>query len=75
MPSWGELLNELQPHKNENGKDVQGLTVDELREKYLKLLSQQTGRNVIAYLRTILGGLNREKHRILISMTVISLVL
>lgn len=43
MPSWGELLNELQPHKNENGKDVQGLTVDELREKYLKLLSQQTG--------------------------------
>ena len=49
MPSWGELLNELQPHKNENGEDVQGLTVDELREKYLKLLSQQTGRNVIAY--------------------------
>ena len=45
MPSWGELLNELQPHKNENGEDVQGLTVDELREKYLKLLSQQTGRN------------------------------
>ena len=49
MPSWGELLNELQPHKNENGEDVQGLTVDELREKYLKQLSQQTGRNVIAY--------------------------
>ena len=22
MPSWGELLNELQPHKNENGEDV-----------------------------------------------------
>lgn len=49
MPSWGDLLNELQPHKNENGEDIQGLTVDELREKYLKLLSQQTGRNVIAY--------------------------
>lgn len=35
MPSWGELLNELQPHKNENGEDVQGLTVDELRESIL----------------------------------------
>mgnify|MGYP000279032485 CR=1 FL=1 len=73
MPSWGELLNELQPHKNENGEDVQGLTVDELREKYLKLLSQQTGRNVIAYYS---GWLKPgKKHRILISMTVISLVL
>ena len=42
MPSWGELLNELQPHKNENGEDVQGLTVDELREKYLKFLTPPT---------------------------------
>ena len=25
MPSWEELLNELQPHKNESGEDVQGL--------------------------------------------------
>lgn len=49
MPSWGELLDELQPHKNENGEETPGLTVDELREKYIKLLSQQTGRNVIAY--------------------------
>lgn len=49
MPSWGELLDELQPHKNENGEETPGLTVDELRKKYIKLLSQQTGRNVIAY--------------------------
>ena len=35
MPSWGELLNELQPHKDKNGKEVPGLTVDELRGKYL----------------------------------------
>lgn len=49
MPSWGELLNELQPHKNECEEVVPGLTVDELRGKYLKLLSQKTGRNVIAY--------------------------
>lgn len=49
MPSWGELLNELQPHKNENGEDVQGLSVDELRSKYLDLLYRLTGRNVIAY--------------------------
>ena len=49
MPSWGELLNELQPHKNDNGEDVRALTVDELRLKYIELLSQKTGRNVIAY--------------------------
>ena len=35
MPSWGELLKELQLHKNENGEDIPGLTVDELRKKYL----------------------------------------
>ena len=49
MPSWGELLNELQPRKNENGEEIQGLTFDELRAKYILLLSQLTGRNVIAY--------------------------
>lgn len=49
MPSWGELLNELQPHKDKNGKEVPGLTVDELRGKYLGKLYEQTGRNVIAY--------------------------
>lgn len=49
MPSFGELLGELQPHKDKNGKEVTGLTVDELREKYLRELSEQTGRNVIAY--------------------------
>lgn len=71
MPSWGELLEELQLHKNENGEDIPGLTVDELREKYLDLLSKQTGRNVIAYYS---GWLKPGKRKILILMTAISLV-
>lgn len=49
MPSWGKLLNELQPTKDASGNDVPGLTLDGLREKYLKKLSSKTGRNVIAY--------------------------
>lgn len=49
MPSWGDLLNELQPHQNENGEDVQGLTIDDLRNKYISQLSTITGRNTIAY--------------------------
>lgn len=49
MPTWGELLYELQPRKNTEGIDVPGLTLDQLRAKYLKMLSDKTGRNVIAY--------------------------
>lgn len=49
MPTWGELLTELQPKKNEDGFDVPGLTFDELRHKYIDRLSKKTGRNVIAY--------------------------
>lgn len=49
MPSWGKLLDELQPTKDASGNDVPGLTLDELREKYLEKLSVKTGRNVIAY--------------------------
>ena len=39
MPSWGNLLNELQPTKDASGNDVPGLSLDGLREKYLKKLS------------------------------------
>ena len=49
MPAWGELLKELQPHTTADGIDVQGLTFDELRTKYISELSKKTGRNVIAY--------------------------
>jgi len=38
MPSWNDVLSELQ-----------NLTIDELRRKYLKALYQKTQRNVIAY--------------------------
>lgn len=40
MPSWGELLNEL----NSTGNNY-----DIIRRKYLKTLYEYTGRNVIAY--------------------------
>ena len=49
MPSWGELLVELQPHVDANGENVAALSFDDLRTKYLRLLSKKTGRNVIAY--------------------------
>ena len=49
MPSFGELLSELQPRVDVTGEIIPGLTLDELRTKYIKLLSEKTGRNVIAY--------------------------
>lgn len=49
MPTWGELLFELQPKKDSEGNNIPGLTLDELRAKYLKMLSDKTGRNIIAY--------------------------
>ena len=49
MPSWGELLSELQPRTDTNGNSVPGLTFDELRTKYILAYSNMTGRNVIAY--------------------------
>lgn len=49
MPAWGELLRELQPHTNAEGEEVPGLSLDDLRTKYIYELSKKTGRNVIAY--------------------------
>ena len=49
MPSWGELLSELQDHIDANGQSVPGLSLDELRNKYLLALSGYTNRNTIAY--------------------------
>lgn len=49
MPSWGELLIELQPHKDAMGKEIPALSFDDLRCKYIRLLSEKTGRNVISY--------------------------
>ena len=49
MPSWGYLLQELQPHTDQNGNEVPAMSLDELREKYLSSLYRLTGRNVIAY--------------------------
>lgn len=47
MPSWSDLLNELSENNDGTGKT--GLTLDGLREKYLKKLTSFTNRNVIAY--------------------------
>lgn len=56
MPSWGELLNELQDQELENGVKKKALSLDELRSKYLDKLSKLTGRNVIAYYSAWLQG-------------------
>ena len=48
MPSWGDLLLELQPHIVD-GTTIPGLSLDELRLKYLAALHDKTQRNVIAY--------------------------
>ena len=56
MPSWGELLNELQDQTLENGAIKKALSLDELRIKYLDNLSKITGRNVIAYYSAWLKG-------------------
>ena len=42
MPSWGEVLKEIEETKVHNPLDI-------VRRKYLKIMSQYTGRNVIAY--------------------------
>ena len=49
MPSWGELLLELQDHTDINGQLVHALSFDELRNKYVLALANYTNRNVIAY--------------------------
>lgn len=49
MPVWGELINELQTKQDASGNTITGLTIDELRHKYLDKLFNATGRNVIAY--------------------------
>ena len=48
MPNWGDVLEEVQKHKLKHSKEAQS-AVDIIRRKYLKLLHQHTGRNVIAY--------------------------
>ena len=40
MPSWGEVLNELRNVDN---------PLDAMRHKYLKIMHEYTGRNIIAY--------------------------
>ena len=49
MPSWEELMDELQPRMDESGNVVPGLSPDALRRKYTGLLAEYTGRNVITY--------------------------
>lgn len=49
MPSWGELLAELQDRQSPEGDFIKALSLDELRYKYLANMYACTGRNVIAY--------------------------
>ena len=56
MASWGDLLCELHEHKDVSGNILPALTYDQLREKYLSLLHQKTGRAIIAYYSGWLAG-------------------
>lgn len=50
MPSWGDLLNELnEPRFDTAGNPLPALTIDGLRQKYIQEMTIKTGRNVVAY--------------------------
>ena len=49
MPTWGELVKEIQSHTDKDGKLVPGIDINQLRQKYLKHLFELTNRNIIAY--------------------------
>lgn len=51
MPNWGKVLEEIQS----------GNTLDDTRRKYLKIMNEYTGRNVIAYYS---GFLQRQQGNI-----------
>ncbi|MFT4522935.1 MAG: ClpP class serine protease [Bacteroidia bacterium] len=46
MPNWNEVLLEIQEEHNANPNES---ALDKVRRKYLKQVSDLTGRNVIAY--------------------------
>lgn len=56
MPSWGEILQEL----NSNQTPGRGPDFDGVRRKYLAQLNQLTGRNVILYTTNWLGGRHQD---------------
>jgi len=47
MPSWGEILREVQRSEQQRGN--QGPDLDGIRDKYIRLLHELTGRAVIVY--------------------------
>ncbi len=53
MPTWGELLQELQASAPQPGGPVD---LDGVREKYIRQLHEVTGRPVIVYATDWLGG-------------------
>ncbi len=48
MPNWSEVILEIKEEQNRNPK-ANPLDIDTVRRKYLKLVSDITGRNTIAY--------------------------
>lgn len=52
MPSWGEILTEIQESAEKNDGRAQ---IDLVRRQYLKKLAQLTGRSVIVYASDFLG--------------------
>lgn len=48
MPNWGEVLKEIQGYQIDNSP------LDVIRRKYLKIMHEYTGRNIIAYYSSFL---------------------
>jgi hypothetical protein len=49
MPTRDEIIRKATNHISPDGKPVHGVPLDEIRINFLKMLSQKTGRNTIAY--------------------------
>lgn len=45
MPTWGQILGEIRTASNEGDKSA----LDTVRNKYMRALSEYTGRNTIIY--------------------------
>jgi hypothetical protein len=56
MPSWGEILTELQPQPNPATGTLTPPDFDGVRHKYLSQLQALTGRSTIVYATNWLGG-------------------
>ena len=56
MPSWGAVLDELSATSN---------PLDQMRRKYLRIMHEYTGRNIIAYYSSFIQNLLWKETRLM----------